>query len=156
MKELSHRETQYDAFLFAPLCEDDEITLTVLSILARQDLNPWQEAAALAHLSKDQAINSLASKIWKSNSERWSPSEASILAMRLIELLPSQGSHSSSPVAELPSGGMMVWMVIGMLLGSIALSGNAMQNSANRASAPATNSSVVIQQDGLPRSAGTD
>jgi hypothetical protein len=159
MNALSHRETQYDAFLFAALCEDDEISLTVLSLLARQDFDPRQEAARLAQLSKEQAISSLASKIWKSDSERWSPSGASILAMRLIELLPSHGSHSSSPVAEQPSSGMMVWVVIGMLLGSIAVSGNNMQNSAQRASAPAADTSVVIQQDALPRSSnevGTD
>ena len=89
MTELSRPESQYDAFLFASVCETNEMTLSVLSVLARQDVDPWQEAARLAQLSRDQAISSLASKIWKSNSERWSPSEASILAVRLIELLPS-------------------------------------------------------------------
>ena len=131
----------------------------MLSLLARQDLDPRQEAARLAQLSKEQAINSLASKIWKSDSERWSPSEASILAMRLIELLPSHHSHSSSPVVERPSSGLMVWVVIGMLLGSIAMSGNTMQNSAQHASAPATDTSVVVQQDALSRmsnAVGTD
>ena len=77
------------------------MTLSVLSVLARQDVDPWQEAARLAQLSRDQAINSLASKIWKSNSERWSPSEASILAARLIELLPS---HSGSPSSHALGG----------------------------------------------------
>ena len=146
MSKLSHREAQYDAFLFTALCEDDDISLTVLSLLARQDFDPRQEAARLAQLSKEQAINSLASKIWKSDSERWSPSAASILATRLIELLPSHHSHSSSPVAEQPRG-MMVWVIIGMLLGSIAVSGNNMQNSADRANAPPSDSSVVVQQD---------
>jgi hypothetical protein len=150
MNELSHREAQYDAFLFTALCEDDEISLTVLSLLARQDFDPRQEAARLAQLSKEQAINSLASKIWKSDSERWSPSGASILATRLIELLPSHRSHSSSPVPERPSTGLMLWVVIGMLLGSIAVSGNTMQNSVQHASAPAAHTSVVVQQDALP------
>ena len=90
-------ESQYDAFLFASLCETDEMTLSVLSVLARQDVDPWQEAARLAQLSRDQAINSLASKIWKSNSERGSPSEASRLAARLIELLPSHSRPPSQP-----------------------------------------------------------
>ena len=159
MSELSHRQAQYDAFLFTALCEDDEISLTVLSLLARQDFDPRQEAARLAQLSKEQAINSLASKIWKSDSERWTPSAASILAARLIELLPSQHSHSSSPVARSPSTGLMVWLVIGMLLGSIAVSGKTMQNAAQHASAPAHDSSVVVQQDALLRSSnevGTD
>ena len=50
MNELSHREAQYDAFLVTALCEDDEISLTVLSLLARQDFDPRQEAARLAQL----------------------------------------------------------------------------------------------------------
>src|ERR1051326_7517201 len=89
MTELSRAQSQYDAFLFASLGDTDKMTPSVLSVLAREDVDPWQEAARLAELSPEQAINSLASKIWKSNSERWSPSEASILALRLIELLPS-------------------------------------------------------------------
>jgi len=95
MTELSRLQSQYDAFLFASL-GDTDVTPSVLSVLAREDVDPWQEAARLAELSPEQAINSLASKIWKSNSERWSPSEASILALRLIELLPS---HSAGPPA---------------------------------------------------------
>jgi hypothetical protein len=159
MNALSHRETQYDAFLFAALCEDDEISLTVLSLLARQDFDPRQEAARLAQLSKEQAISSLASKIWKSDSERWSSSEASILAMRLIELLPSHGSNSGSHAAEQPSGGMILWVVLGTLLGSIAVSGNTMQKSAEGASARAPDASVVVQHDASSRSSnkvGTD
>ena len=72
MTELPRLESQYDAFLFASVCETDEMTLSVLSVLARHDVDPWQEAARLAQLSRDQAVNSLASRIWKSNSERWS------------------------------------------------------------------------------------
>jgi hypothetical protein len=160
MTELSRLETQYDAFLFASLYEDDEMTLRVLSVLARQDLDPWQEAGRLNRLSKEQAINSLASKIWKSNSERWPPSEASILAFRLIELLPSHGGcRPSSPAAEQPSSGMMVWLVIGTLLGSIALSGNATQKSTKSASATAQDVSMVVQQEASAPSSnevGTD
>jgi hypothetical protein len=64
MTEISGLGSQYDAFLFASLCQEDELPLSVLSMLARQDLDPWQEAGRLAQLSKEQAINSLASKIW--------------------------------------------------------------------------------------------
>ena len=56
MTELSRPESQYDAFLFASVCETDEMTLSVLSVLARQDVDPWQEAARLAQLPRDQAI----------------------------------------------------------------------------------------------------
>src|SRR6202011_2605940 len=93
MTQLSHASPEFDRFLFAPLDDNGETPLTILSALARQDIDAWQEAARLAQLPKDHAVNSLASTIWKSNSERWSPSEASITAARLVELLPS---HSGS------------------------------------------------------------
>src|SRR6476469_759051 len=97
MTQLSGISSQFDRFLFAPLHENGEAPLSVLSALARQDIDAWQEAARLAQLPKDHAVNSLASTIWKSDSERWSPSEASFAAARLIELLPSRnGSRDSS------------------------------------------------------------
>ena len=80
MTELSRLESQYDAFLFASLCETDEMTLSVLSVLARQDVDPWQEAARLTQLPKEEAINSLASKIWKSNIGRWPPAPRPIVS----------------------------------------------------------------------------
>lgn len=160
MAELSRIESQYDAFLFASLCETDEMTLTVLSVLARQDVDPWQEAARLTQLSRDQAINSLASKIWKSNSERWSPSEASILAVRLIELLPSHSRPRSSPLwTDDGNGRLTFWVVAGMLFMSIAISGNSMQKMTKDSSAPAHSVSMAVQEDAVTRSSrgiGTD
>jgi hypothetical protein len=153
MTALSSLESQYDAFLFASLCENDEMTLSVLSLLARLDLDPWQEAGRLAQLSKEQAINSLASKIWKSNSERWSPSEASILAIRLIERLPSHGGFSSySRSAEHSNNNMMLWLVVGALMGSIAIGGNSMRTLAKSSSTPDHSVSVAGQQEALPQS----
>ena len=160
MTELSRLESQYDAFLFASLCETDEMTLSVLSVLARQDVDPWQEAARLTQLSRDQAINSLASKIWKSNSERWSPSEASILAVRLVELLPSHnGSPSTTLWAGDDNGRLTFWVVTGMLFMSLAISGNSMQKMTKDSSAPAHSVSMAVQEDAVTRSSrgiGTD
>src|SRR5665811_1932563 len=104
MPQLSRSNSQFDRFLFAPLYETGETSLSVLSALARQDIDAWQEAARLDQLPKDAAINSFASTIWKSDSERWSPTDASILAASLIQCLPSHhGSHISSIPIELRS-----------------------------------------------------
>ena len=158
--EPSRLESQYDAFLFASLCETDEMTLSVLSVLARQDVDPWQEAARLTQLSRDQAINSLASKIWKSNSERWSPSEASILAVRMIELLPSHSRPGSSPLwADDGNGRLTFWVVAGMLFMSIAISGNSTQKLTKDSIAPTRSVSMAVQEDAITRSSrgiGTD
>jgi hypothetical protein len=153
MTDLSHHEPRYEAFLFASLCEDDEMVLSVLSVLARQDLDPWQEAARLAEQSKEQAINSFAARIWQSNSERWSPSEASLLAIRLIALLPPHcDRRSDSGFAEQANSRMMLWLVIGTLLGSIALSGNTVQKSTDSPGRAADQASMLAQQDALPPS----
>ena len=128
MTELPRLDSQYDAFLFASVCETDEMTLSVLSVLARHDVDPWQEAARLAQLSRDQAVNSFASRIWKSNSERWSASEASILAASLIELLPSHGRPSSNQLwADDGNARLTFWVVAGPLSMSIAISASGMQ-----------------------------
>jgi hypothetical protein len=136
------------------------MTLSVLSVLARQDVDPWEEAARLTQLSRDQAINSLASKIWKSNSERWSPSEASIQAVRLIELLPSHSRPGSSPLwADDGSGRVTFWVVAGMLFISIAISGNSMQKLTKDSSAPTHSVSQAVQEAAAtrsPRGIGTD
>jgi hypothetical protein len=158
MTALFGLESQYDTFLFASLSETDEMTLSVLSLLARQDVDPWQEAARLTQLPKTQAINSLAAKIWTSNSERWSPSEASILAARLIELLPSH-SHSSPLWAGDDTGRSMFWIVAWILFMSVAISGNNLQKPTSVASAPATSVSIVAQEHAAtrtPRGIGTD
>jgi hypothetical protein len=161
MTELSRLECQYDAFLFASLCETDEMTLSVLSVLARQDVDPWQEAARLTQLPKEEAINSLASKIWKSNSGRWPPSEASILAVRLIELLPSHSRPRGSRRlwADDGDGRLTYWLIAGMLFMSIAISGNSMQKPTKDSSASTHSVSMAVQEDGATgssRGIGTD
>jgi hypothetical protein len=95
MIDVAGQAPQYDAFLCASLCEDDGLRLDVLSMLTRQEVDPLAEAGRLAQLSPAQAINSLASTIWKADSERWSPSEASLLAIRLIQLLPARRDPAS-------------------------------------------------------------
>jgi len=54
----------------------------------------------MERLFDEQAVNSLASRIWKSDNKRWSPSEASVLAIRLIQLLPSHDGSTSDRNSE--------------------------------------------------------
>jgi len=45
--------TEFDDFLFAPIGEDrNDMPLSVLSALARLDIDPWQEADKLARLPR--------------------------------------------------------------------------------------------------------
>jgi hypothetical protein len=152
MTQLSRTSSQFDRFLFAPLHENGEAPLSVLSALARQDVDAWQEAVRLAQLPKDHAVNSLASTIWKSDSERWSPSEASIVATRLIELLPSHNdSRDSSVSAENDGSKLMMWLVYGIIFGSVAISGSITQQEIKSSKPPNHINAVVGQHTTVPQ-----
>lgn len=150
MTQLSRTNSQFDRFLFAPLHENGETPLSVLSTLARQDVDAWQEAARLAELPKDHAVNSLASTIWKSDSARWSPSEARLVAARLIELLPSYSESRDSSISTADnSNKLMMWLVYGIIFGSIAISGNINQQSVRNSNQPSHTNAVVGQQQAV-------
>ena len=152
MTQLSRTNSQFDRFLFAPLHENGETPLSVLSALARQDVDAWQEAARLAQLPKDDAVNSLASTIWKSNTERWSASEASIIAARLIELLPSKnGSYNSSISTDNNSSKLMMWLVYGIIFGSVAISGSITQRAIKSSNQPNHINAIVGQHETVPQ-----
>ncbi|MDD2862312.1 MAG: hypothetical protein PHI71_14790 [Acidiphilium sp.] len=77
---------EYNAFLFAPIGEEASgLKLSVLSALARQNVDPWQEAAALARLSTSAARSRLASTI---TAALGSSIDSDEVAAHLIALLP--------------------------------------------------------------------
>src|SRR5687767_1422817 len=52
--------TDLDDFLFAPIAQDaNGMPLTVASVLARLDVDPWAEAAVLADMSREAATEKL-------------------------------------------------------------------------------------------------
>jgi hypothetical protein len=54
--------TDYDAFLFAPIADDATgMPQTVLTSLARLNLDPWDEAASLVRLPRESATERIAS-----------------------------------------------------------------------------------------------
>jgi hypothetical protein len=84
---------EFDAFLFAPVGDDKNgMPLSVLSVLARLDVDPWQEAADLARLPGRTAIERLTSLIEALPGRPLSPPAPETTAARIIALLPSRGS----------------------------------------------------------------
>jgi hypothetical protein len=80
----------YNDFLYSPVSDDpDQMPVSVLSALARHDIDPWDEAAQLAHMPKSIAIARLTSMISAANSDLKAQSRAKLTAARLIELLPN-------------------------------------------------------------------
>jgi hypothetical protein len=87
---------RYDDFLFAPICEEaNGMRLSVLSVLARMNVDPWEEATRLAAMPKAIAEKTLASTLDLVSGRDWDPSEAEAIAARLIQLLPQHGEGAA-------------------------------------------------------------
>jgi hypothetical protein len=82
-------DSRFDKFLYASIGESKDETLhSVLSAIARQNLDPWEEADRLSHLSRRAAIDQLASIIAVSTVGLSEPPDPHTNAMRLADLLP--------------------------------------------------------------------
>jgi hypothetical protein len=87
--------SEFDAFLFAPIGEErNGMLLSVLSALARQDVDPWEEAASLARLPGDTATQRLAGLIAALPDAASVHRDAGTIAARLIALLPQPPSSN--------------------------------------------------------------
>jgi hypothetical protein len=92
--------SEFDNFLFAPIGEDrNGMLLSVLSALARLDVNPWQEAGVLAQLPAETAAQRLASLIAALPDGPSADLDPGTVATRLIALLPRRAS-SNVPARE--------------------------------------------------------
>jgi hypothetical protein len=88
--------SEFNVFLFARVCEDrNDTPLSVLSALARLNLDPWREAAELAQLPRESATQRLASSIAALADGPPSHLEHGIIAARLIALLPRQSDSET-------------------------------------------------------------
>ena len=86
----SYLTPQYDDFLFARINEDsDAAPLTVLSVLARLGVDPWEEAAKLAQLPRVSAANRILDFIAATPGALPAYLSAKMVSDRLIDLLPS-------------------------------------------------------------------
>lgn len=83
--------SDFDRFLFAPLGEDvNDVPLSVLSALARLNIDPWEEAAELARLPGETATQRLTSLIAALPDRSSAHLDPGTIAARLIVLLPSR------------------------------------------------------------------
>jgi hypothetical protein len=86
-----------NAFLFGQIGIDaGGLELSVMSALAREGLDPWQEAARLARLPEVRAIDELARMIAAVPESQWPQPIATEIAARLVRLLPRRGGPSIS------------------------------------------------------------
>jgi hypothetical protein len=83
-------KSEFDPFLYAPVGEErNGMLLSVLSALARLDVDPWHEAATLTKMPAQDAtlrLTSLLSSLPSDAASRLAPSTV----LRLIALLPKE------------------------------------------------------------------
>jgi hypothetical protein len=99
-REYSLGHSQYNDFLFAAIGEEKTGTLTVLSALTRLGFDPWQEAARLADMPRNAAIQSFAVTIAALPRGDWMASDTTAIAARLVAWLPA---GSAPPIPTLNS-----------------------------------------------------
>ena len=112
--------------------------LTVLSALARQNVDPWQESAILTDLPKEIATRRLASLIDKLPVGQSGKLDEWAIARRLVALLPPAGSNATARRSESlefgsirdPQVAMLMFFVVSVL---VALSINANHQAQARA-----------------------
>ncbi len=87
-----------NGFLFADIgVEGSGMPLSVISALAREGLDPWQEAGRLAGLPRAAATEGLARLIAGMPASLWPLRDSTVIADRLIALLPRDGADPDGP-----------------------------------------------------------
>jgi hypothetical protein len=80
---------EFDRFLYASVGDDNNgMPLTVLSALARMDVDPWDEALTLAHLPHESAVKRLASVLGPLRNASVTGVDLACIAGQLLSLLP--------------------------------------------------------------------
>jgi hypothetical protein len=113
--------SKFDPFLFAVVVERDGLPLTVLSMLSRLDLDPWQEAARLSELPKTEAISSFAAAIRRTSNSFGPAPDANDLASRLIDLLPSRERLVAHAMAAETADLSTIWVICAVFFAMMAL-----------------------------------
>ncbi len=110
--------SEFHSFLFAPIGQDSNgLPLSVISAIARLDLDPWQEAATLAGLPADKAVEKVLALFRTVPDQTLSEPDRGTMASRLIALLPRKATDKISG----PAGSVNVGDVSHSRLGIGAL-----------------------------------
>ena len=113
---------EFDDFLFAPIGEDrNGTTLSVLSALARLDVDPWQEATRLARMPREAAAARLTLLIDALPREPASAMLSQASGADLVALLPkAKTSTVGSPDSQFAATGLWDRQIV-MALCAIAI-----------------------------------
>ena len=86
-------KSEFNDFLCATIGDEkNHAALTLLSVLSRQGVDPWQEAAKLNRLPRVTATQRLATLIAALPNGGWAKADAVPIAARLVALLPRRAA----------------------------------------------------------------
>jgi hypothetical protein len=111
------RDTSFDPFLFSEIGEErNGMLLSMVSALARLDLDPWREAASLSRLPASAATERLTSLLTSMpGTQIEAPAPATIL--RLIRLLPKAAPDEVwTRGAVVSARSNLYWPIAGLLV----------------------------------------
>lgn len=112
--EYTLQHPRFEDFLFSVVGEEQNgMQLTVLSALARLDLDPWAEAARLSELTRDAAIRALQAALARLPGA-WPPSDRREIAVRLADQLPGRAAPSAArdrAEAQAPRSAPLNWLL---------------------------------------------
>ena len=148
---------RYNDFLFAPISEQaNGIQLSVLSALARMNVDPWEEAARLEAMPLGDAEWALVATLSKVPGRTWNLSDAEGIAKRLVQRLP----HATYPAPNVgreakrdgarPINYWLMWL--GFLIAMSLSQPRHHLTTASPGAAPPNNGiSVLLKSDGANR-----
>jgi hypothetical protein len=165
-RSLSSLPALYDAFLFAPVCEDrNGMRVSVLSALARTDVDPWEEAGRLATMPRAAAARLLASSLDLVFDKARIPAGAGAIAARLVRLLPQgadapadPGANDARPVIQQVKAGVQLknywWIWVGFAIAVTIMSPHHQTSPAAPGIATSQPGAATVHDDGgVPMSA---
>ena len=110
-------EPKFNNFLHAPIgVEKNQMALSVLSALARLDIDPWTEAAELSALSQSFAAQRLSSLLMRLPDGRWTQADVGVLAVRLVQLLPHPNASNVRLFEAQNLGGGLLSVVVQFMI----------------------------------------
>lgn len=91
----------FSDFLAAEIGEETNgMTLSLLSALTRQGVDPWREAERLAGLSEPKAVQALTAIIERALGSAAKDDDTPVLAAGILQLLPRPGRPAAAPTAS--------------------------------------------------------
>jgi hypothetical protein len=93
--------SEFDAFLFAPVGDQTGMPISVVTMLARLDIDPWHEAARLAALAPEAAAQKVAAMLKAMPDPSLQRDDVLTVASRLVAKLPRPTPAPASPVQGL-------------------------------------------------------